>query len=119
VWTWIALGALAGVDFPMIQLRLAMGETVPQARGRPGVAWMHGSRDIVAACHEMLVRRLTPASYLNSIDKPLVFAAFAADDLKPGLVDLPIVAWRRLARRMPVRAQGMIRNQRSRFNPSH
>ena len=26
----------------------------------------------------------------------------AADDLKPGLVDLPIVARRRMARRMPV-----------------
>jgi predicted ATP-grasp superfamily ATP-dependent carboligase len=119
VWTWIALGALAGVDFPMVQWRLAMGEIVPQVRGHSGVAWMHGSRDIVAACHEMLVRGLSPGRYLNSIDKPLVFAAFAADDLKPGLVDLPIVAWRRLARRMPVLAQGMIRNQRSRFNPSH
>jgi predicted ATP-grasp superfamily ATP-dependent carboligase len=119
VWTWIALGALAGVDFPTIQWRLAMGENVPQARGRPGVAWMHGSRDIVAACHEMLRRRLTPAGYLKSIDKPWVSAAFAADDLKPGLLDLPIVARRLVARRMPVRAQGMIRNQRSRVNPSH
>lgn len=119
VWTWIALGALAGVDFPLVQWRLGMGEDVPQARGRAGVAWMHGSRDIVAACHEILVRRETLRSYLDSIDKPLVFAAFSADDIKPGLVDLPIVALRLLARRMPVLAQGVIRNQRSRFNHSH
>lgn len=118
IWTWIALGALAGVDFPMIQWRLAMGETMARARGRAGVGWMHGSRDVVAACHEMLVRRLTPAGYFRSIDKPLVFAAFAADDLKPGLVDLPVVALRLLARRMPVFARGVIRSQRSRFNPS-
>jgi predicted ATP-grasp superfamily ATP-dependent carboligase len=119
VWTWIALGALAGVDFPMVQWRLAQGEPVSQARGRPGVAWMHGSRDIVAACHEMLAGRLAPGAYLRSIDKPLVFAAFAGDDLKPGLVDLPIVARRLVSRRMPALAQGMIRGQRARFTTSH
>jgi hypothetical protein len=30
----------------------------------------------------------------------VVFAAFAADDPLPGLLDLPVTAWRALARRL-------------------
>ncbi|MBV8827281.1 MAG: ATP-grasp domain-containing protein, partial [Hyphomicrobiales bacterium] len=40
VWTWIALGGRAGVDFPHLFWRLAMGEALPSARGAPGVGWM-------------------------------------------------------------------------------
>jgi predicted ATP-grasp superfamily ATP-dependent carboligase len=36
---------------------------------------------------EMMAGRLTPAAYLRSWRKPLVFAAFAKDDPVPGLVD--------------------------------
>src|ERR1043166_7088560 len=84
-WTWIALGARAGVDFPYLFWRLAMGEAVPSARGVPGVGWMHASRDIVAACQEMAAGYLKPRDYLASLRKPLQFAAVAADDPLPGV----------------------------------
>ena len=35
-WTWVGLGALAGVDFPYLAWRQALGDTVPPARARTG-----------------------------------------------------------------------------------
>ena len=88
-----------------------MGETVVPSRGRSGVAWMNLSRDVVAGVEEMLGGMLSPGDYLKSFRKPLVFAAFAADDLLPGLVDLPLVLWRTLTRRLPVMARDFARTR--------
>ena len=63
---------------------------------------MHGSRDLVAAAHGMLAGRLTPAAWLRSFTKPLVFAAFALDDPLPGLVELPLALWRAVTHRLPI-----------------
>ncbi len=112
-WTWIALGGIAGVDFPYLQWRLALGEKLPRLRGRPGAAWMHASRDIVAACQEMRAGTLSPASYLKSLRGPLEFAAFAMDDPVPGIVDLPLVLSHLITQRLPVMARGAM-NWRSR-----
>ena len=49
IWTWAALGAAAGVDFPYVMWRLARGEPVELATARRDAAWMHGSRDAIAA----------------------------------------------------------------------
>jgi predicted ATP-grasp superfamily ATP-dependent carboligase len=108
-WTWAALGPAAGVDFPHLLWRLAMGEEVPQVRGRPGVAWIHSARDAVAACQETLAGTLKAREYLGSLRRCRVFASFALDDPLPGLVELPIVLTRVLARRfranMPAAAE--------------
>jgi len=98
-WTWIALGAAAGVDFPLIQWQLALGKTVAPQRGRPGCGWLHASRDLAAACRLMANGALTPSQYMASLRHSQVFAAFAADDPLPGIVDLPVVVARVLARR--------------------
>jgi predicted ATP-grasp superfamily ATP-dependent carboligase len=101
VWTWIALGGRAGVDFPHLFWRLAMGEALASARGAPGVGWMHASRDIVAACQEMAAAQLAPRDYLASLRRPLQFAAFAADDPLPGILDVPLSLARLFTKRMP------------------
>lgn len=100
-WTWIGLGAAAGVDFPYALWQLAMGEPVARAQGRRGAAWMHISRDMVAACQEMVAGRGSLAGYLKSFRQPMTFAAFAADDPLPGLMDLPLLGWRVVTRRLP------------------
>jgi D-aspartate ligase len=96
-WTWNGLGALAGVDFSYLAWRHALGQPVATCRGRPGVAWMHGSRDVVSAYQEITNGNLTVSEYLASFRKPLVFANFALDDPMPGIVELPVVAWNRVA----------------------
>ena len=100
-WTWNALGSIAGVDFAHVLWRLAMGETVAPVRAHADVAWMHGSRDMLAVVLETMAGRLSPPQYLRSWRKPLVFAAFAKDDVLPGVVDLPLAALRVLGRCRP------------------
>ena len=99
-WTWVALGGLAGVDFPAILWRLATGEQVSPMRGQAGAAWMLSSRDVVAACREMLAGSLSLSGYLRSLRAKTVFAAFAADDPLPGVIELPLVIVRQLGRRL-------------------
>ena len=100
-WTWNALGSIAGVDFAHVLWRLAMGETVPPVRAHADVAWMHASRDVLAVVLDTMAGRLSPGEYLRSWRKPLVFAAFAKDDVLPGLVDLPLAALRVRGRYRP------------------
>lgn len=106
IWTWAALGAAAGVDFPHALWRLAqgarIGETIPPVTAQRDAAWMHASRDAVAAIQEMLRGRLTPAGYLRTLRTPLVFAAFTLDDPLPGLVELPLALWRGVTHRLPI-----------------
>jgi D-aspartate ligase len=96
-WTWNGLGPLAGVDFPYLAWRQALGEIVAPARARPGAAWMHTSRDVLAAYEEISNGTLTVRDYLASFRKPLAFANFALDDPMPAIVELPVAAWNRFA----------------------
>jgi predicted ATP-grasp superfamily ATP-dependent carboligase len=106
-WTWNGLGAAAGVDFADLLWRIKMGETVPPARGRAGAAWINLSRDFVAAVQEMRAGTLSISDYVRSLHSPLVLAASASDDIVPGIVDLPLVAWRTLTRRLPLMTNGL------------
>jgi len=96
-WTWNGLGPLAGVDFPYLAFRQALGDKVAPARARPGAAWMHTSRDVIAAFEEISNGTLTVRDYLKSFRKPLAFANFALDDPMPAIVELPVAAWNRFA----------------------
>jgi D-aspartate ligase len=118
-WTWNGLGSIAGVDFAHVLWRLAMGETFEPMRGHADVDWMHGSRDILAAALEMMAGQLLLADYLRAWRKPLVFAAFAKDDLMPGLVDLPLGVARVLGRYLPRPARPAHGADGSRLRPSH
>jgi len=100
-WTWNALGAAAGTDFPLAAYGLAIGQPVARKRSLPGATWYHAARDLVAACHEIArgdFSSLKPRSGRG----PAVFAALCADDPLPGLLDLPLTAWREAARRLTV-----------------
>jgi predicted ATP-grasp superfamily ATP-dependent carboligase len=109
IWTWAGLGAAAGVDFPYVLWRLARGEAIVPAAACRDAAWMHTSRDAVAATQEMLRGRLTPAAYVRSLRRPLVFAAFALDDPVPGLLELPLALWRSLTHRLPIVVRDLFR----------
>ena len=98
-WTWAGLGLRAGIDFPYLAWRQAVGETVSAGRALPGVAWIHSSRDLVAAFQEMRAGNLTLRDYLASLRKPLISASFALDDPMPAMVELPVAAWNRFAQK--------------------
>lgn len=107
-WTWISLGAAAGVDFPYLAWRLAQGETLSPARAKVGVHWLHLSRDIAAMGQEMLAGSSSFRDFVSPLRRPVTFATFAADDPLPALIELPIVA-RRLLSRFSVAWRGAVK----------
>ncbi|MEJ2373982.1 MAG: ATP-grasp domain-containing protein [Pseudolabrys sp.] len=106
-WTWIALGHRAGLDFPYLLWQLATGQPVIPGKARAGVAWMHFSRDLVAALQEMKAGRMLPIDYLRTLRASTEFAALAFDDPLPGILDLPLLVARVLTRRVPLLMRGL------------
>jgi D-aspartate ligase len=99
-WTWCGLGAPAGVDFPYLAWRQALGESIAPVRARPGLAWMHASRDLVAAFQEFSAGSLRLRDYLAGFRQPLSFANFALDDPLPALAEFPAAVLNRIGRGM-------------------
>lgn len=96
LWTWSPLGGRAGMDFPYLLWKTMQGMPVPEQRAPAGVRWVRMSTDVPAAFQEMLRGRLNLVSYLRSLRGPLQFALVAADDPLPGLMDLPIFAFKHI-----------------------
>ena len=69
--------------------------------------------DLIAAVQTMLRGRLSPAAYVRALRKPVVFAAFAADDPLPGLVETPLALWRALTHRLPIIVRDFWRRRHS------
>jgi predicted ATP-grasp superfamily ATP-dependent carboligase len=94
LWTWSPLGGRAGVDFPYLLWQMMVGRSVPEQTGRIGVRWIRMCTDVPAAIHEMLRGRMSLWTYLRSLRGPVKFALMAADDPLPGLLDLPLFAYK-------------------------
>ena len=94
LWTWSPLGGRAGVDFPYLLWQMMVGRPVPEQTGRTGVRWIRMCTDVPAAIHEMLRGRMSLGTYLRSLRGPVKFALMDADDPLPGLLDLPLFAYK-------------------------
>ena len=99
-WTWIALGAAAGIDFAALEWRLATGQVIAPHPAPKAAHWCYLSRDLAACICEMLAGRLSPSGCLRSFRWPSAWAAFAWDDPLPAVLDLPLSAVRVAARRL-------------------
>lgn len=108
-WTWTALGFAAGVDFPFALWQVALGDDPGPDTAPTQAAWMHVSRDAVAACQLMLAGALSPATYLRCFRRELAFAAFALDDPLPGLAELPLALLRVVTRRLPIMVRDLVK----------
>jgi predicted ATP-grasp superfamily ATP-dependent carboligase len=102
VWGWHTLCARAGVDFPWLLWLRLRGEDAPAAEARPGVRWVRLSTDLPTAAKEIARGRLSAWKYVVSLCPPHEGAIFARDDVRPGLVELPLLV-RTLARRLLAR----------------
>jgi predicted ATP-grasp superfamily ATP-dependent carboligase len=96
LWTWATLGARAGIDFPYLLWQMLVGIPVPEQTGRTDVRWVRMITDVPAAIHEMLRGRLSPGAYVRSLRGPLEFSVMAPDDPLPGLMELPLFAYKHL-----------------------
>jgi len=94
LWTWATLGARAGIDFPYLLWQMLLGLPVQEKAGRTDVRWVRMITDVPAAIHEMVRGRLTPGAYVRSLRSPLEFSVMALDDPLPGLVEVPLFAYK-------------------------
>ncbi|MBV9354702.1 MAG: ATP-grasp domain-containing protein [Chloroflexi bacterium] len=99
VWTWHTLARRAGVDFPYLQWRWLTGEPLDELRAQPGQHWVFLPMDLASGLGEISRGRVSPWAYLRSICRPAELAAFAPDDVVPGLANTPLLALGSLRRR--------------------
>jgi len=96
LWTWAPLGGRAGMDFPYLLWKMLQGKRVREQTAPPGVRWVRMSTDVPAAFQEILRGRLNLREYVHSLRGPLQFALVTADDPLPGLMDLPLFAFKHI-----------------------
>jgi D-aspartate ligase len=94
LWTWATLGARAGIDFPYLLWQMLLGIPVQEKVGCTDVRWVRMITDVPAAIHEMVRGRLSAGAYVRSLRSPLEFSVMALDDPLPGLVELPLFAYK-------------------------
>lgn len=100
-WAWLALSAAAGIDFGPMMWNIAQGYQTPvSATAKPGTAWIYAVRDLAAAMTLIKRGKLRMGTFIRSFTKVRAVAAFAWKDPLPGLLDLPLTAWRVLTRRV-------------------
>jgi predicted ATP-grasp superfamily ATP-dependent carboligase len=99
-WSWLGLAEAAGVDLGALLWQTANGRPAVGSTARAGTAWMYLARDMVAAATLAARGRLGFGDYLRSFGAVKSWATFAGDDPMPGLIDIPITAWRVLTRRI-------------------
>lgn len=97
-WSWFGLADAAGIDFGAAIVALAGGQAPPAMKARKGVGWMFSLRDQVAAFQLALAGRLNFASWLASLTRTRTFASFSFSDPLPGIVEIPLTAWRIIER---------------------
>jgi predicted ATP-grasp superfamily ATP-dependent carboligase len=99
-WSWFGLAGAAGLDLGAMLWATATGVDVGMGTAQVGTAWMYLARDMVAAAQLMARGELSLRDYLGSFRAVKTWAAFAPNDPVPGVLDLPLTAWRVLTRRV-------------------
>src|SRR5690349_5307820 len=93
-WGWHSIGPAAGVDFPYLVYRLAMGAPVERVRGRAGVRWVRLTTDLPTSAKEIVRGRMKLWPYLRTLKPPIEGPIAAKDDPKPALMELPVLVKR-------------------------
>jgi len=101
-WTWFGLGEAAGVDFAWLMFCAANGNPAPASVIDDGQKWIYVVRDAIASLRLMARGDLSWSDYRASWRGPMTWAAFAADDPVPGLLEMPLTLYRVLTKRLPL-----------------
>lgn len=99
-WSWFGLAGAAGLDLGAMLWTMASGLDTATGGAQVGAAWMYLARDMVAAAQLMARRELSLRDYVGSFRTVKAWATFAQNDPVPGVLDLPLTAWRVLTRRV-------------------
>ncbi len=100
VWGWHTISRRHGADFPYLFWCVLHGLEVPTLRAPSGLRWLRLSTDLPVAAGEMLRRRLSVREYLRSFRRPVERPIFAVDDPVPALLEVPLLGYRVVRRRL-------------------
>jgi D-aspartate ligase len=90
-WGYHALGRRAGVDFPTLLFRQALGETVEPARAEPGVGWIRLLTDLPTSAIEMWRGELGVSAFVRSVRDAQAESVFSWRDPMPALAEVALV----------------------------
>jgi D-aspartate ligase len=91
VWGWHTIGLQAGIDFPYLFWRLAYKKALEEIHARSGCRWIRLATDIPAATAGIWKGVVSPRSYARDLCLPAQRAVFAADDLLPAALEIPML----------------------------
>jgi D-aspartate ligase len=101
VWGWHTIARGAGLDFPYLAWRLAVGNPVEELRAPAGVRWLRLTTDLLAGVCGLFRGELSASSYLRTLFGRHEAAVAARDDPLPGLVEVPLFLLARVRRMRP------------------
>lgn len=100
-WTWFGLAEAAGIDFTVLMMTAIAGGRLAPVSATPGHKWIYAIRDVVVGFQLIARGDLSLPAYLASLRGPMTWAAFALDDPLPGLLEMPLTAYRVVTKRLP------------------
>lgn len=97
-WSWFALCEAAGQDLPVLMRNIILGDAIVPIRPSVGQVWLHLPKDIIVVALLILQGNFSFLSYIRIVRRKVTFAAFDWDDPLPGLLELPLMAYRVVCR---------------------
>ncbi len=92
-WGYHTLAHAAGVDFPYLLYRHALGLGVEPQRARPGVRWVRLLTDLPTGVAQIRARDFRVRDYLQSLRSVDTEAVFSREDPLPGLAELALLPY--------------------------
>lgn len=97
-WSWLSLCEAGGFDFAASFAAILSGHAEPLQHAELGHAWVHVSRDAIAACHLLARGQLNLGVWFKQYRQKLTYAVFSKDDPWPAVMELPLTLTRVVGR---------------------
>jgi predicted ATP-grasp superfamily ATP-dependent carboligase len=92
-WGYHTLAPAAGVDFPYLLFRHALGLAVEPQRTRPGVRWVRLLTDLPTGYVQIRAGDFRLRDYLRTLRSAHTEAVFSREDPLPGLAELALLPY--------------------------
>jgi predicted ATP-grasp superfamily ATP-dependent carboligase len=92
-WGYHSIAPVAGVDFPYLLFRQALGLPVERHRAAPGVRWVRLLTDLPTGFVQIRAGDFGLREYLRSLRGAHTEAVFSAEDPLPGLAELALLPY--------------------------
>ena len=92
-WGYHTIAPAAGVDFPYLSYRHALGLPVEPQRATPGVRWVRLLTDLPTGFVQIRAGDFTLRQYLRTLRSAHVEAVFSREDPLPGLAEVALLPY--------------------------